>query len=62
MDPPSYVEPNECRACLLCVRTLSCPAMTIEADGKMSIDEATCTGCKICMQICPFNAIKGGCT
>ena len=59
-DPPSRVEPDECRACLLCVRTLSCPAMKIEADGKMSIDESACTGCKICLQICPFDAIKAG--
>jgi indolepyruvate ferredoxin oxidoreductase alpha subunit len=59
-DPPSRVEPDECSACLLCVRTLSCPAMRIEADGKMSIDESACTGCKICLQICPFDAIKAG--
>jgi len=59
-DPPSHVEPDECTACLLCVKALSCPAMTIEADNKMAIDEATCNGCKICMQICPFEAIKGG--
>jgi indolepyruvate ferredoxin oxidoreductase alpha subunit len=59
-DPPSHVEPGECRACLLCVRTLSCPAMNITADGKMSIDQATCNGCGICAQICPFGAIKVG--
>jgi TPP-dependent indolepyruvate ferredoxin oxidoreductase alpha subunit len=34
--------------------------MTIEADGKMSIDQDTCNGCGICAQICPFDAIKPG--
>jgi indolepyruvate ferredoxin oxidoreductase alpha subunit len=59
-DPPSYADPEECRACLLCVRTLSCPAMNITADSKMSIDKATCNGCGICAQICPFGAINVG--
>ena len=59
-DPPSRVDPEKCTGCLLCVRTLSCPAMTIEADGKMSIDQDTCNGCGICAQICPFDAIKPG--
>ena len=59
-DPPSRVDPEKCTGCLLCVRTLSCPAMTIEADGKMSIDQDTCNGCGICAQICPFDAIKAG--
>jgi indolepyruvate ferredoxin oxidoreductase alpha subunit len=59
-DPPSSVDPEKCTGCLLCVRTLSCPAMKIETDGKMSIDESACTGCKICLQVCPFDAIKAG--
>ncbi|MCK4438429.1 4Fe-4S binding protein, partial [Candidatus Bathyarchaeota archaeon] len=59
-DPPSRVDPEKCTGCLLCVRTLSCPAMTIEADGKMSIDQDACNGCGICAQICPFDAIEAG--
>jgi len=59
-DPPSRVDPEKCTGCLLCVKTLSCPAMTIETNGKISIDQDTCNGCGICAQICPFDAIKTG--
>jgi indolepyruvate ferredoxin oxidoreductase alpha subunit len=59
-DPPSHVDPGECRGCLICVRTLSCPAMSTGSDSKMSIDKVTCNGCGICAQICPFGAIKAG--
>jgi len=58
--PPSRVEPEKCTGCQLCIRTLSCPAMGITADGKMVIDPATCTGCGVCAQICPFEAITPG--
>jgi len=58
--PPSRVEPEKCTGCQLCIRTLSCPAMGITADGKMVIDPATCTGCGVCAQICPFDAITPG--
>jgi len=54
---PSVVDPEKCTGCQLCIRTLSCPAMSITADGKMVIDLATCTGCGVCAQICPFDAI-----
>lgn len=55
----SIVEPEKCTGCMLCVRNLSCPSMII-LDGKMVIDEATCDGCGLCSQICPFQAIVGG--
>ena len=55
---PSVIDPEKCTGCQLCIRTLSCPAMSITADGKMVIDLATCTGCGVCAQICPFDAIN----
>jgi len=57
--PPRYVDPEICTGCLLCVSTLSCPAMEIK-DGKMSINSDTCEGCGLCAQVCPFQAIQGG--
>ncbi|RLE69883.1 MAG: hypothetical protein DRJ45_06000, partial [Thermoprotei archaeon] len=35
----------------------SCPAI-IRENNLVKIDENLCTGCGVCVQICPFNAIK----
>lgn len=54
---PSTVDQEKCSGCHLCIRTLSCPAISVGGDGKVEIDPATCNGCGICAQICPFDAI-----
>ena len=42
--------------CDTCISVLGCPAIT--RDGtKAYIDNFTCTGCGICVQICPYKAI-----
>jgi indolepyruvate ferredoxin oxidoreductase alpha subunit len=56
---PSIVDPEKCTGCMLCIRNLSCPSMTV-LDGKMVIDETTCVACGLCAQVCPFQAITGG--
>jgi indolepyruvate ferredoxin oxidoreductase alpha subunit len=57
---PSRVDLEKCTSCLLCLRTISCPAMSTGGDGKVEIDHSTCNGCAICVQICPFDAITPG--
>jgi indolepyruvate ferredoxin oxidoreductase alpha subunit len=59
LGPPHRVDPNKCTGCLACIRTLSCPAMLVDS-GKIMIDTATCTGCGMCTQVCPAEAIEGG--
>jgi indolepyruvate ferredoxin oxidoreductase alpha subunit len=59
LGPPARVEAEKCTGCLLCVRTLSCPAMSVEA-GKIVLDQATCTGCGMCAQVCPSDAVVQG--
>jgi indolepyruvate ferredoxin oxidoreductase alpha subunit len=59
IGPPSRVDPERCVGCLICVRTLSCPAMSV-VDGKMVVDESTCMGCGLCSQVCPAKAIGPG--
>ena len=39
-----------------CVNDLGCPAFYIEAD-RVRIDPVLCTGCAVCAQVCPENAI-----
>ena len=49
---------DKCIQCKKCIREIGCPAIVIE-DGKVAIDNSLCTGCGLCGQICPVNAIGG---
>lgn len=49
---------SACIQCKKCIREIGCPAL-ITLDGKVAIDEGLCTGCGLCNQICPVNAIGG---
>lgn len=51
---------DKCIQCKKCIREIGCPAL-ITADGKVCIDKGLCTGCGLCSQICPVNAIGGDC-
>jgi indolepyruvate ferredoxin oxidoreductase alpha subunit len=43
----------------LCTRVFKCPGLRWDrATGKAGIDEAICTGCGVCAEICPASAIK----
>ena len=57
----SRVDPDKCIGCQKCIRELGCPAVILDADGKKAkIDTSMCTGCTLCEQVCPVNAISGG--
>ena len=47
---------DRCKNHRTCIDSLACPAFFIEAD-RVRIDEAACTGCSVCAQICPEGAI-----
>ena len=49
---------DKCIQCKKCIREIGCPAIVIE-NGKVAIDNSLCTGCGLCGQICPVNAIGG---
>ena len=51
---------DECIGCKVCITKLGCPAITMNV-SKATINEALCTGCNLCAQVCPTNAIGGGC-
>lgn len=53
------VDIDKCVGCRKCIREIGCPGLIIR-DGQVTIDESLCTGCGLCSQICPFEAI-GGC-
>jgi indolepyruvate ferredoxin oxidoreductase alpha subunit len=51
------VDLEACTDCRLCVKSLGCPALTIEKE-RVVIDAAQCDGCALCAQVCPSEAIK----
>jgi indolepyruvate ferredoxin oxidoreductase alpha subunit len=53
---PFYVSQEKCKDHRICVNKLACPAMYL-ADGRVEINKNLCTGCTVCAQICPENAI-----
>ena len=59
--PPLEVIDEKCKSCGVCLK-LSCPAMEkrLKEQDKFSvaINPVLCTGCELCMQVCPFQAIK----
>jgi len=58
-----YVDPDKCigEACgcdRLCTRVFLCPGLTWDKKvGKSKIDDVICTGCGVCVDVCPRGAI-----
>lgn len=52
---PAQIEESKCIQCKKCIRTLGCPAIMLQ-DGKVQIEQALCTGCGLCAQVCPTAA------
>jgi len=51
------IDPKLCRKCGTCLHELACPAI-YEEHGVFKINKNICTGCAVCVQICPNKAIK----
>jgi NADPH-dependent glutamate synthase beta subunit-like oxidoreductase len=51
-------EASRCLACecRICIKSLGCPAI-MDVDGEITIDSGQCSGCGLCAQICPSQAI-----
>ena len=62
MNEPYVVDLDTCNGCSACFR-ISCPAIAAaeetneHGNPKALIDETLCTGCTLCAQICPVEAI-----
>jgi indolepyruvate ferredoxin oxidoreductase, alpha subunit len=42
-----------------CTRVFKCPGLMVDKEsGKARIDEAMCSGCGVCVSVCPQHAIK----
>ncbi len=55
-----YIDPEKCRACMICMR--KCPVGAIEGARKRIhvIDQDQCIKCGTCIEVCPprFSAVK----
>lgn len=49
------IDKDECTECELCIEELGCPAL-VNMDGIVISDN--CTGCGICSEVCPAEAIR----
>lgn len=47
---------DNCKNCKMCMK-LGCPAISVK-DDKVVIDNTQCNGCGLCVNVCPFGAIK----
>ena len=52
------VDPENCAACLICVRSCPYNVPVINAEGVSYIDAALCQGCGVCAAECPAKTIK----
>ncbi|AFL94884.1 indolepyruvate ferredoxin oxidoreductase, alpha subunit 1 [Thermococcus cleftensis] len=55
---PLVIE-DKCTGCKACILLTGCPALVYDPEtNKVRIDSLLCTGCGVCNQTCPFDAIK----
>ncbi|MDR1013886.1 MAG: hypothetical protein LBL86_02750 [Coriobacteriales bacterium] len=62
--PRMAVSNEACTGCLVCFRSIGCPALMVQ-DDQVAVDKALCYGCGLCASLCAFDAIapvadKGG--
>lgn len=49
--------PEKCKKCKACLKP-GCPAITMNSEGVISIDDTMCNGCGLCQSLCKFDAIE----
>jgi NADH:ubiquinone oxidoreductase subunit F (NADH-binding)/(2Fe-2S) ferredoxin/NAD-dependent dihydropyrimidine dehydrogenase PreA subunit len=55
-----YIDPDKCKACMICFRQCPAGAITGGKDQIHVIDQEKCTKCGTCFEVCPprFGAVK----
>jgi len=56
---PQALVAAACTGCRLCTSQFECPALVYdEASGKVAVDVMICSGCGVCLDVCPAKAIR----
>jgi indolepyruvate ferredoxin oxidoreductase alpha subunit len=50
---------EECNNCMACIKLLGCPALRV-VDNRVAVDQSLCSGCELCVAVCPYKAIRKG--
>lgn len=58
-ERPAEINPDTCVQCKRCIKELGCPGIVLR-EGKAAIEQSLCTGCGLCAQVCPVQAISTG--
>ena len=54
---PVKINQDKCKKCKMCMK-IGCPAIFINEEGNITIDDSLCNGCGLCMRMCKFDAIE----
>ncbi|MBN2395116.1 MAG: indolepyruvate ferredoxin oxidoreductase subunit alpha, partial [Candidatus Atribacteria bacterium] len=52
------IRQEKCNRCQICLKKFNCPAIFKKEDGSININPLLCTGCGVCVQVCPLGAIE----
>lgn len=56
---PQAVVDAACTGCRYCTSQFECPALVYDEDsGKVQVDLMICSGCGVCLDVCPVKAIR----
>lgn len=64
---PVSIDADTCTGCKKCITEIGCPGIGFDAArrgsasgtrGQAFIDRSLCNGCGLCVQVCPFHAIR----
>ena len=64
---PAAVDADACTGCKKCITEIGCPGIGFDGDargpksgerGQAFVDASLCNGCGLCVQVCPFDALR----
>jgi indolepyruvate ferredoxin oxidoreductase alpha subunit len=55
-NPPLAVDKDKCNGCAMCMK-IGCPSIRMK-DKKAEINHTLCVGCRVCTQLCKFEAFN----
>jgi indolepyruvate ferredoxin oxidoreductase alpha subunit len=56
---PQAVVDATCTGCRHCTSQFECPALVFDQEsGKVAVDVMICSGCGVCLEVCPVKAIQ----